>query len=108
MVQVARLAEPGAASVAVHSAYFWAFAAFLVPAELWPVRAAVVEGGVEEVNTSRAFGFALLLSCGLLPAMAATAIASAVAGLARRRRLTRTLFDVAQSSVALALGGVLV
>ena len=105
---VLRAADEHSLASTVRSWPFWAFAAFLVPSELWPVRAPVVDGGREELTASCAFGFAILLTSGLAPAMIAMTVAAVLAGLYRRRPIGWTLFAVSTYGLSMALGGLVI
>jgi diguanylate cyclase (GGDEF)-like protein len=80
----------------------WVLAAFLVIGELMPIRLA---GHDDEVNTSSAFSFALMLSLGLAPAALAQAVASTLADIRLRKSLSSTVFNVGQYTISLAAAG---
>ncbi len=77
----------------------WVLVGFLVVGELMPIRLA---GQDDEVTTSAAFSFALLLLVGLAPAAVAQAVASALADVRLRKSLRSTLFNVGQYTISLA------
>src|SRR5207249_5709846 len=87
---------------------FWAVSLFLVSSELWPVRAPIVDGYREEMKTSIAFGFAILLTSGLTPAVVALAGAALLGGIVRRRGTLWTVFELAHYSLSMTLAAVVV
>jgi diguanylate cyclase (GGDEF)-like protein len=80
----------------------WVLALFLVLGELMPIR---LEGHDDEVTTSSAFSFALLVTVGLAPAAIAQAVASALADIRLRKSLVTTIFNAGQYTLALAAAG---
>ena len=76
----------------------WVLVSFLVLGELMPIRLA---GHDDEVTTSTAFSFALLLSVGLAPAVIAQAVASALADIRLRKSLRSTIFNAGQYTISL-------
>jgi diguanylate cyclase (GGDEF)-like protein len=80
----------------------WVLALFLVLGELMPIRLA---GHDDEVTTSSAFSFALLVTVGLAPAAIAQAIASTLADLRLRKPLLTTAFNAGQYTIALGAAG---
>jgi diguanylate cyclase (GGDEF)-like protein len=81
------------------TATHWVLVGFLVVGELMPIRLA---GQDDEVTTSAAFSFALLLLVGLAPAAVAQAVASVLADVRLRKSLRSTLFNVGQYTISLA------
>jgi diguanylate cyclase (GGDEF)-like protein len=77
----------------------WVLALFLVLGELMPIRLA---GHDDEVTTSSAFSFALLVTVGLAPAAIAQAVASMLADLRLRKSPLTTIFNAGQYTIALA------
>jgi hypothetical protein len=86
------------------TAAHWVLVVFLVVGELMPIRLA---GKDDEVTTSAAFSFALLLTLGLAPAVVAQAVASALADVRLCKSLRSTLFNVGQYTVSLAAAGLM-
>jgi diguanylate cyclase (GGDEF)-like protein len=87
------------------------FLIFVVLGELLPIEVPRRDE-VEEVTTSTTFSFALLLTAGLVPAMAAQMIASLVADTAGHKPLWKAMFNASQyaltlvcANVVLAVGG---
>ena len=78
----------------------WVLALFLVLGELMPIRLA---GHDDEVTTSSAFSFALLLTVGLAPAAIAQAVASTLADVRLRKSPLTTLFNAGQYTLALGV-----
>jgi diguanylate cyclase (GGDEF)-like protein len=78
----------------------WVLALFLVLGELMPIRLA---GHDDEVTTSSAFSFALLLTVGLAPAAVAQAVASTLADVRLRKSPLTTLFNAGQYTLALGV-----
>jgi len=89
------------------SPLLWAFAVFLVPCELWPVQVPLPDG-TEEMKTSAAFGFAILLTNGSRAALFAMVIVALLGGLVRRKGLLWTTFDVAHYALAVAAATIVV
>src|SRR5438552_5972042 len=112
VVPVLRAAGGPSASLsgsrALSQPVFWTVAVFLLLSELWPVRAPIVDGSREEMKTSIAFGFAILLTSGLAPALLAVAAAALVGGLVRRRGPRWTLFELAQYGLSMSVAWVVV
>ena len=105
-VALARLAQSLQAdgvSEVLGSPVFWAFAVFLLPCEMWPVRVPLADG-TEEMKTSTAFGYAIMLTCGTRAAIFALVAAALLAGLARRKGMWRTSFDMAVYTLAAGAG----
>jgi diguanylate cyclase (GGDEF)-like protein len=79
---------------------FWAFSAFLLASELWPLK--IQRGNEHETLTaSTTFVFSLLLACGLGAAVVAFAVASAVSAAVHGRRWWKCLFIVGQYALCL-------
>jgi len=76
----------------------WVLVLFLVLGELMPIRLA---GHDDEVTTSTAFSFALLLTVGLAPAAVAQAFASMLADVRLRKSPLTTIFNAGQYTLAL-------
>jgi diguanylate cyclase (GGDEF)-like protein len=78
------------------------FSSFVVVGELFPIR--VPRGNdTDEITTSTAFSFALLLSGGPLAAVAAQAAGSIVADSLHRKPLWKSAFNAAQYTLSLGL-----
>jgi diguanylate cyclase (GGDEF)-like protein len=80
----------------------WVLVCFLVLGELMPIRLA---GHDDEVTTSTAFSFALLLTVGLAPAAITQALASVLADLRLRKSLRSTIFNAGQYTISLTAAG---
>jgi diguanylate cyclase (GGDEF)-like protein len=78
----------------------WVLVFFLVLGELMPIRLA---GHDDEVTTSSAFSFALLVTVGLGPAAVAQAFASTLADLRLRKSPLTTVFNAGQYTLALGV-----
>jgi diguanylate cyclase (GGDEF)-like protein len=88
---------------AILSARSLLFAGFVLIGELLPI--SVPRSREEDqITTSTTFALALLLTAGLLPAVAAQAAGSVIADLARRKPLWKTAFNAAQYCIALSAG----
>ena len=89
------------------SASFWLLAAFVLAGELLPIT--VPRGhAYDRVAVSTAFGFAILLTFGLAPAVAVYVVASAIADSVQRIHPWKILFNSVQYALALcAAAGVL-
>jgi diguanylate cyclase (GGDEF)-like protein len=85
----------------------WAFAVFLVPCELWPVQVPLPDG-TEEMKTSAAFGFAILLTAGVRPALFAMVVVGLLGGLIRRKGVLWAAFDAAEYAMAVCAAGFVV
>jgi diguanylate cyclase (GGDEF)-like protein len=79
----------------------WVLALFLVLGELMPIRLA---GHDDEVTTSSAFSFALLVTVGLAPAAIAQAVASTLADVRLRKSPLTMIFNAGQYTLALGAG----
>ncbi len=101
---LALLVFDGSWSPSEISGTHWVLIGFLVLGELMPIRLA---GHDDEVTTSTAFSFALVLCLGLAPAALAQAVASMLADLRLRKSLSSTLFNVGQYTISLAAAGLL-
>jgi diguanylate cyclase (GGDEF)-like protein len=84
---------------------FWALAVSVLIGELLPLEIPRISGD-GEVTISTMFSFALLLSAGLIPAVAAQAIASAVQDTLARKPLWRIAFNMGQYTLTLAAAAV--
>ena len=82
------------------------FAFLVCVCELKPVTVAR-SGGVQEVVASVTFSFAIFLSFGPFPALAAQSIASLIGDIAGKKQALKTTFNVAQYVLAWAIPGVL-
>ncbi|HEV7888866.1 MAG TPA: bifunctional diguanylate cyclase/phosphodiesterase [Acidimicrobiales bacterium] len=94
LVRIAQSVQLTDVPEALSSPVLWAFAIFLFPSELWPVQVPLSEG-TEEMKTSSAFGYAILLTSGARAAIGAMVVAALLAGLVRRKGVWRTAFDMA-------------
>ena len=92
----------GASRFAEMNGTRWVLVCFLVLGELLPIRLA---GHDDEVTTSTAFSFALLLTVGLAPAAITQAVASAMADIRLRKSLRSTVFNAGQYTLSLAAAG---
>ena len=79
---------------------FWALAISVLVGELLPLEIPRLSGD-GEVTVSTMFSFALLLSAGLIPAIAAQAVASAVQDGIARKPLWRIGFNIGQYALTL-------
>ncbi len=82
------------------------FAFLVCVCEVKPVTVARA-GGIQEVVASATFSFAIFLTFGPLPAIAAQAIASLIGDIAGRKHALKTAFNIAQYVLAWALPGLL-
>ena len=82
------------------------FAFLVCVCELKPVTVAR-SGGVQEVVASVTFSFAIFLSFGPFPALAAQSIASLVGDIAGKKQALKATFNVAQYVLAWAIPGLL-
>jgi diguanylate cyclase (GGDEF)-like protein len=80
---------------------FWALAVSVLVGELLPLEIPRVSGD-GEVTISTMFSFALLLTAGLVPAITAQAIASAVQDAVARKPIWRIAFNMGQYALTLA------
>jgi signal transduction histidine kinase len=97
---------PGAGQVAKAGAVFWLFAILLMLGEWFPITAPRRDGAqAEEITTSTTFAFALLILYGTGPAVIALAFASAIGDLRQRKSIWKTLYNVAQYTLALGAAG---
>jgi diguanylate cyclase (GGDEF)-like protein len=80
----------------------WLFAALVLIGELFPIDVPRRDG-LDRVTTSTAFGFAILLVFGPLPAVVAYASASLIADTAARLAPLKALFNAAQYTLTLAV-----
>jgi diguanylate cyclase (GGDEF)-like protein len=99
---LALLALDGGWSLGEITGAHWVLIAFLVLGELMPIRLA---GHDDEVTTSTAFSFALMLTLGLAPAALAQGVASVLADVRQRKSLSSTLFNVGQYTISLTAAG---
>jgi diguanylate cyclase (GGDEF)-like protein len=102
LARIAQSVHPAEIPAALSSPVLWAFAVFLVPCELWPVEVPL-PAGTEEMKTSAAFGYAILLTSGARAAIGAMVVVAVLGGLVRRRGIWWTTFDVAHYALALAM-----
>jgi signal transduction histidine kinase len=98
------LSSPAAAGWLPPSVAITVLALFTLGSELVPIR---IErrGDVEEVTTSTAFGFALVLIAGVAPAVYVLALASVLADVSRRKPARKVLFNMGQYAFITALAG---
>ncbi|MDP9465149.1 MAG: EAL domain-containing protein, partial [Actinomycetota bacterium] len=82
------------------------FAFLVCVCEVKPVTVARA-GGIQEVVASATFSFAIFLTFGPLPAIAAQAIASLIGDIAGKKHALKTAFNIAQYVLAWALPGLL-
>jgi diguanylate cyclase (GGDEF)-like protein len=80
---------------------YWALALSVLVGELYPLEIPRSSGD-GEVTVSTMFSFALLLTAGLIPAIAAQALASALQDAFARKPLWRIGFNIGQYTLALA------
>src|SRR5829696_4252977 len=99
---LAQIATMGGWWVGEMSPVHWVLFLFLVIGELMPIRLA---GSDDEVTTSSAFSFALLVMLGLAPAVLAQAVASLLADIRLGKSWRSTLFNLGQYTIALAVAG---
>ncbi len=83
------------------TAAFWALAVSVLVSELLPLEIPRISGD-GEVTISTMFSFALLLTAGLIPAVAAQTVASAVQDVVARKPLWRIAFNMGQYTLTLA------
>jgi diguanylate cyclase (GGDEF)-like protein len=83
--------------------YLWPFTAFVIVGQLLPVKVPH-RGEQEEITTSSTFAFALLLAAGLPAAVLALAVASLVADVWHRKPLWKAGFNIAQYTLSLGAG----
>ena len=83
---------------------FWVFLGCVVVAELLPINV-VLRGQEGELLTSTSFAFAMLIAFGPAAAIVALAVGSLVGDIVRRKPLMRSLFNVGQYSLSLAVAG---
>ena len=100
---LAALATP--ASLPWSDGRFWVLAVGVFAGELLPLKVPR-RGGDEEITVSTTFSFALLLSFGLLPALAAQLLASVVQDAVARKPWWRAWFNVGQYALTLAAAAV--
>lgn len=100
LARVVQSVQPSEIPEVMANPVLWAFAVFLVPCEVWPVRVPLADG-TEEMKTSTAFGYAILLTTGTRAAMGAMIVSALIAGLARRKGVLRTAFDVSVYTLAI-------
>ena len=82
------------------------FAVLVCACELKPVTVAR-SGGIQEVVASATFSFAIFLTFGPLPAIAAQALASLIGDIVAKKHALKTAFNVSQFVLAWALAGLL-
>ncbi len=80
----------------------WPFTAFVVLSQFLPVM--IPKRKEEEITTSSTFAFAMVLAGGLPAAALALALASLVSDLGRRKPVWRAGFNIAQYTLSLAAG----
>ena len=90
----------GGAGIPVDQPTFWVLAGFCLVGELLPIRLARATHH-DEITISTAFAFAILLTFGLLPAMAVYAVASIVTDIKDPTSPRKALFNAAQYVLAL-------
>ena len=93
------------ARASIASLTFWALTAFVVFAELHPIRSPR-GNGVSEVTTSEAFAFALLLLSGLPAAAVSLALASVLGDARGRKPWWKSVFNVGQYALSLSAAAV--
>jgi diguanylate cyclase (GGDEF)-like protein len=96
----ALLAVTSAGSEHFATGAFWALAVSVLVGELLPLEIPRISGD-GEVTISTMFSYALLLSAGLIPAVTAQAIASAVQDVVARKPLWRVAFNMGQYTLTL-------
>ena len=82
------------------------FAFLVCVCEVKPVTVARV-GGIQEVVASATFSFAIFLTFGPVPAIAAQAVASLIGDIAGKKQPLKTAFNIAQYVLAWAVPGLL-
>ena len=102
LVRIAQSVHPAEIPEVLSSPVLWAFAVFLVPCELWPVKVPL-PGATEEMKASAAFGYAIMLTSGSRAAMGAMVVVAVLGGLLRRKNAWWTAFDVAHYTLAVAV-----
>jgi len=107
LARIAASITPSEIPEVLSSPVLWVFAVFLIPCELWPVQVPL-PGGTEEMKTSAAFGYAILLTSGTRPALAAMVVAALLGSLARRKNIAWAVFDIAHYTLAVVLAALTV
>ena len=97
---------PGSAAVPTGDAVFWALAVAVLAGELLPIRLPRRDG-LEDITLSTPFAYALLLSAGVLPAVAVYAFSSLVRDAVDRTSPLKTAFNAAQCALSLLAGAAL-
>ena len=89
------------------NASFWVLSLLVLFSEIFPVKIERTTGSIEEITTATTFSFALLLLLSTPAAVVAQGAASLADDVLRRKPGRKTLFNVAQYSLAMvAAGGV--
>jgi len=91
-------------TVSLGPAAFWLFTVLVVIGELFPITV-LRRSEVEEITTSTTFAFALLLGYGTVPALASLVLASLLADLVHHKPVWKSVFNVAQYTLSMALAG---
>jgi diguanylate cyclase (GGDEF)-like protein len=86
-------------------ASFWILAILVVFSEIFPIRIQRTSGSVEEITTATTFSFALLLLLSIPAAVIAQVAASLADDVIRRKPGWKTLFNIAQYSLAMIAAG---
>ena len=107
LVRLVQSVNPDEIPHVLSSPVLWAFAVFLVPCELWPVKVPL-PGGTDEMKASAAFGYAIMLTSGPRAAVGAMVVAAVLGGLCRHKNAWWTAFDVAHYTLALAAAAIVV
>jgi diguanylate cyclase (GGDEF)-like protein len=85
------------------SAEFWVFAGLAVLGQMLTIKVR----GYDEITSSTAFVYAILLLFGTTPAVLAQTSSTLVAGLRDRKPVLQTSFALAQQMISIAIAGVL-
>ena len=85
---------------------FWMLGSLVIVSEVFPIRLQRAGGAVEEITTASTFSFALLLLLGIPAAVVAQGAASLADDAVRRKPGRKTLFNIAQYSLAMVSAGI--
>jgi diguanylate cyclase (GGDEF)-like protein len=97
--QIARLSDEATRPA------FWILGILVVISEIFPIRIQRASGSVEEITTATTFSFALLLLLSTPAAVIAQSVASFTDDAIRRKPGRKTLFNIAQYSLAMVTAG---
>jgi diguanylate cyclase (GGDEF)-like protein len=84
---------------------FWILGILVVISEIFPIQIQRASGSVEEITTATTFSFALLLLLSTPAAVIAQSVASFTDDAIRRKPGRKTLFNIAQYSLAMVTAG---